>query len=70
MFWLVGGFLFCPCHLPLTLALLGVLSAGSALGAMLSGHQLLTAAVISSIWVLATWRGLWLIRSATSEGLQ
>jgi hypothetical protein len=64
----MGGFLFCPCHLPLTLALLGGLSAGSALGAMVSGHLVLTAVVISSIWALATWRGLWLIRAATSEG--
>src|SRR5687768_18169306 len=35
MVWLVGGFLFCPCHLPLTLWLLGTLLAGTAAGALL-----------------------------------
>jgi len=32
---LIGAFLFCPCHLPLTLALAGMLLAGTAAGALL-----------------------------------
>jgi hypothetical protein len=60
--WLVGGFLFCPCHLPLTLGVLGVVSAGTAVGGVLREHVVLSALIITSVWLLATWRGLWLLR--------
>ena len=66
LLWLVGGFLFCPCHLPLTLGLLGVALAGTAVGVVLRDHVVLAALIISSVWVLATWRGLWLLRTKPS----
>jgi hypothetical protein len=63
MLWLVGGFLFCPCHLPLTLWLLGTLLAGTAAGALLRQHVVVAAAIITTVWALATWRGVRLLRS-------
>jgi hypothetical protein len=64
MVWLVGGFLFCPCHLPLTLTLLLTALAGTAAGAMLREHVVVAGLVISAVGVLATWRGMRLLRSA------
>ena len=63
MAWLIGGFLFCPCHLPLTLWLLGALLAGTAAGALLRQHVVVAAVIITSVWALATWRGVRLLRS-------
>ncbi len=66
MMWLIGGFVFCPCHLPLTLWLLGSLLAGTALGAVFRDHLVLAGTAVTLVWILATWRGLWLLRSAQS----
>lgn len=64
LLWLVGGFLLCPCHLPLTLGLLAMLLAGTAAGALLREHVVAAGVAISTVWVLATWRGLRLMGSA------
>jgi hypothetical protein len=60
----VGGFVFCPCHLPLTLWVLATLLAGTALGALLREHLVVASILISAVWILATWRGFWLLRVA------
>lgn len=65
--WLIGGFLFCPCHLPLTLAALGALLAGTAAGVSVREHGLAVGAVASALWILATWRGLRLLRSGQTS---
>jgi hypothetical protein len=62
--WVIGAFLICPCHLPLTLGLAATLLAGTAAGAALSGHPFVAGTVISVAWAAATWRGIRLIRSA------
>src|SRR5512146_1264590 len=61
--WLIGGFVFCPCHLPITLGVLSAALAGSAAGVPVRRHPLVMGAAISLVWVLAMWRGLWLLRS-------
>lgn len=58
MLWLIGGFIFCPCHLPLTHWLIGSLLAGPASGAVFREHLHLAGGVVTLVWVLATWRGL------------
>jgi mercuric ion transport protein len=63
LLWLVGGFLLCPCHLPLTLGLLAALLAGTTAGALLREHGVAAAAVVTAAWGLATWRGLRLLRA-------
>jgi hypothetical protein len=66
MLWMIGAFVFCPCHLPLTLGALALLSGGTAAGAMLRAHPYLAAAVVTTLWIAGTWRGLILVRRATS----
>ena len=60
--WLIGAFVICPCHLPLTLGLLATLLAGTALGAALYRHPIVAGTVVSLVWLAATWRGVQLLR--------
>ena len=64
LLWLAGGFLFCPCHLPLTLGLLAALLTGTAAGALLRDHVVLAGVIITVVWALATWRGWRLLHKA------
>lgn len=64
MAWVIGAFLICPCHLPITLGLAATLLTGTALGAALRGHPIVAGTVITLAWVAATWRGVHLMRSA------
>lgn len=63
LLWIAGGFLFCPCHLPLTLAALGAVLSGTVAGTALRAHPIATGVLITGVWLLATWRGLRLLRS-------
>lgn len=62
--WLVLSYAFCPCHLPITLALLGVAFGGTAFGAALRGHALGVGIVMTSVYALVLWRGFRQIRRA------
>ncbi len=62
--WLAGGFAFCPCHLPVTLAAAATVFSGTAVGAVVSGHPLVAATVTSLVWAAATWRGASHLRQA------
>jgi len=60
----IGAFVICPCHLPLTLSLAAALLGGTAAGAALRGHAFVVGAIITLAWVAATWRGVRLLRQA------
>lgn len=60
--WIIGGFLFCPCHLPLTLWVLGVAFAGTAAGTLLREHALAAGVLVTAVWLVATCHGLRLLR--------
>ena len=60
--WLAIGFVFCPCHLPLTLGVLAWAFAGTAIGALVREHVVIAGVLVTVAWILATWRGLWLLR--------
>ncbi len=60
--WVVGAFLICPCHLPLTLGLAATLLAGTAAGARLGEHPFIAGTVLTAAWGAATWHGLRLLR--------
>ena len=60
--WVVGAFVICPCHLPLTMALATTLLAGTAAGAALRGHPLVAGTIITLAWLAATWHGVRLLR--------
>jgi hypothetical protein len=66
--WLLWSFLLCPCHLPLTLAVLTTVLAGTSMGALLRDHTVVAGAVITAAWVLGTGYGFVLIRRSQREG--
>lgn len=64
MVWMIGAFVFCPCHLPITLGVLALLLGGTAAGALLRGHPYIAGMVVTAVWVAGTWRGFMLVRMA------
>ena len=62
--WVMGSFLFCPCHLPLTLGLLAAIFGGTALGAVVVHYSLLAGVVITLIWATGTWYGFRKLRAS------
>ena len=58
MAWIIGAFLICPCHLPLTLWLAATVLSGTAAGALLLGHPYVAGAAITLVWLTATARGI------------
>jgi len=64
MLWVIGAFVFCPCHLPLTLAALAVLLGGTAAGALLRAHPYVAGAIVTLVWAAGTWRGFVLVKRA------
>jgi hypothetical protein len=62
--WVVGAFLICPCHLPLTLGLAATLLSGTAAGALLRAHPYVAGLVVSVTWLAATARGFRLLQNA------
>jgi mercuric ion transport protein len=63
-FWPVSALLLCPCHLPLSMAAIASLTAGTALGAYISTHyssiETVLAVVFSFYFVLAFM--IWIVR--------
>ena len=66
MMWMLGAFVFCPCHLPITLSALALLLGGTMVGAALREHPYLAGVIVTLMWVAGTWRGLALVRRATA----
>jgi len=65
--WIASSFLVCPCHLPLTLWLVGSVAAGTALAPWLATHRLLTAALLTALWVAGTAYGIRQLRTARRQ---
>ncbi|HMF95562.1 MAG TPA: hypothetical protein VKE96_14775 [Vicinamibacterales bacterium] len=63
--WVLGAFVFCPCHLPLTLWAIAALLSGTAAGALLREHVYVAGTAVTAIWAAATWRGIQYLRAAT-----
>jgi hypothetical protein len=61
--WVVGSFLLCPCHLPLTLGLATTVLGGTVAGAMLRAHPVAAGVLISVAWLIGTWHGVRLLRA-------
>lgn len=61
---MAGAFVFCPCHLPLTLWLLAGLLAGTAMGAVVQAHPILSGTFTTAVWLIATWHGLRVMKRA------
>src|SRR5258708_14903655 len=65
--WVIGAFVICRCHLPLTLALAATLLGGTAAGAALRGHSFIAGTIISVTWLAATWHGFRLMRKPAGQ---
>ena len=66
--WLVWSFLLCPCHLPLSLAALSAVLAGTSFGVVLRDHTAVAGTAITATWLLGTAYGFHLIRQAKRAG--
>jgi MerE protein len=60
--WLLWSFLLCPCHLPLSLGMLGAVLAGTSAGAVLRDHAWVAGTLLTVTWVAGTGYGFHLIR--------
>ena len=69
MMWMIGAFVFCPCHLPITLSALALLLGGTAAGALLRAHPYVAGAVVTLLWAAGTWRGFALVKRARTLAL-
>jgi hypothetical protein len=66
--WLLWSFLLCPCHLPLSLAALTTVLAGTSFGVMLHDQVWVAGALITFAWIVGTGYGFRLIRQAERAG--
>jgi hypothetical protein len=64
--WAVLAFAVCPCHLPLTLAVVGAVAGGTAVGDLLTGHPLAVGLALGAVTVGAYWQAWRLNRAADS----
>jgi len=62
--WVIGAFLICPCHLPLTMAVAGTVLAGTTAGVLLREHTFGAGILIAAAWAAGTWRGIHHLRAA------
>jgi Fe2+ transport system protein B len=62
--WIIGSFVVCPCHLPVTLWVASALLSGSAAGSLLLGHPYVAGAILGILWLAGTVYGFHLMRRA------
>lgn len=65
--WLMVSFIFCPCHLPVIMATLGVLLGGSTLGALVGRNTIGVGLVFGTIYAVFIIIGFRHLRAATKE---
>ena len=63
---ILSSFVFCPCHLPLTLGLLAVLLGGTVLGAFVLRYSILVGTITTLVWLVGTWYGFRQMRTHTT----
>jgi hypothetical protein len=62
--WVLGSFVFCPCHLPFTLGLLAAIFSGTALGAVVTHYSIIAGIIITLVWASGTWYGFRKLRAS------
>lgn len=63
--WLVWSFIFCPCHLPLSMAVIASIFGGSAFGTLVSRNALGTGLVLGTLYAIGVGIGFRYLRKAT-----
>ena len=64
--WLIWSFIFCPCHLPITMAVLAAIFGGSAFGTLISTNTLGVGLIFGAIYAAGVVVGLRHIRAAVA----
>ncbi|MGF1598643.1 MAG: hypothetical protein ACFCVK_17235 [Acidimicrobiales bacterium] len=64
--WLLWSFVFCPCHLPLTMGVLATVFGGSAFGAVIAANQLWVGVVCGTLYAIGVGIGFRYLRRATA----
>jgi hypothetical protein len=67
LLWVAGAFVFCPCHLPLTLWLLAAVLAGTTMGALVQGHPFVAGTFTTLVWLAGTRHGMRLMGRSASK---
>ncbi len=65
--WLMVSFIFCPCHLPVTMSVLGVVFGGSAFGALVGRNTIGVGVVFGAIYAILLAIGFRHLRAATKD---
>lgn len=65
--WLLVSFIFCPCHLPVIMAVLGVLFGGSAFGALVGRNTIAVGIVFGTVYTILLVIGFRHLRAATKD---
>ncbi len=61
---LVVSYLVCPCHLPVTMTLLGFAFGGTAVGSALAGNAGVVGVVLGAVYAFVLWRAFRSLRRA------
>ncbi|MGI9610218.1 MAG: hypothetical protein ACR2NL_07970 [Acidimicrobiia bacterium] len=64
--WLLWSFIFCPCHLPITMAVLAAIFGGSAFGALISRNTLGVGLFFGLLYAAGVAVGFWHLRAAAA----
>lgn len=64
--WLIWSFVFCPCHLPLSMAVLAAIFGGSAFGTLISRNTLGVGLVFGAIYAAGAAIGFRHLRAAAA----
>ncbi len=62
--WLVWSFIFCPCHLPVSMGVLAAIFGGSAFGALIDRNTLGVGLVLGAIYAVGVGIGFRHLRAA------
>lgn len=65
--WLLVSFVFCPCHLPIIMGVLGALFGGSAFGALVGRNTIAVGIVFGTIYAALLVIGFRHLRAATED---
>ncbi len=65
--WLVVSYVLCPCHLPVTMALVAAAAGGTAVGAALTASMWRLGLLMAALYGVALWRGFHHLRWAKAS---
>ena len=64
--WVFGSFVFCPCHLPLTIAVLVTVLGGTGLASSVQDNIATVGIIVTLLWLGGTAYGFRLLQKARS----